>query len=111
VTISPDLDGIARVIVGVDTHLDEHVALAIDHHGASLDQYRLATTARGWNAGPSTLAMSILLASKAPAHMARGGLGTLPSVATQSSRSTYQTDPHAVDWAKATPSTLQWRQV
>jgi len=36
------------VIVGVDTHLDEHVAVAIDHHGARLGEYRLATTAKGY---------------------------------------------------------------
>ena len=34
--------------VGVDTHLDEHVAVAIDHHGARLGEYRLATTAKGY---------------------------------------------------------------
>lgn len=47
-TTSPDLDGIARVIVGVDTHLDEHVAVAIDRHGARLGEYRLAATAKGY---------------------------------------------------------------
>ena len=46
-TTSGNLDGVARVIVGVDTHLDEHVAVAIDHHGARLGEYRLATTAKG----------------------------------------------------------------
>ena len=45
---NPGLDGVARVIVGVDTHLDEHVAVAIDHHGARLGEYRLATTAKGY---------------------------------------------------------------
>ncbi len=47
-TTSGNLDGVARVIVGVDTHLDEHVAVAIDHHGARLGEYRLATTAKGY---------------------------------------------------------------
>ena len=28
-TTSSGLDGVARVIVGVDTHLDEHVAVAM----------------------------------------------------------------------------------
>ena len=45
---SGGLDSVARVIVGVDTHLDEHVAVAIDHHGARLGEYRLATTAEGY---------------------------------------------------------------
>ena len=47
-TTSGGLDGVARVIVGVDTHLDEHVAVAIDHHGARLGEYRLAPTAKGY---------------------------------------------------------------
>lgn len=47
-TTSSGLDGVAMVIVGVDTHLDEHVAVAIDHHGARLGEYRLATTAEGY---------------------------------------------------------------
>ena len=47
-TTSGNLDGVARVIVGVDTHLDEHVAVAIDHHGARLGEYRLSTTAKGY---------------------------------------------------------------
>ena len=36
------------VIVGVDTHRDEHVAVAIDHLGARLGQYRLPTTRDGY---------------------------------------------------------------
>ena len=47
-TTSSGLDGVARVIVGVDTHLDEHVAVAIDHHGTRLGEYRLGTTAKGY---------------------------------------------------------------
>jgi hypothetical protein len=43
------LDDVARVIVGVDTHLDEHVAVAIDRLGARLGEYRLATTAKGYD--------------------------------------------------------------
>jgi hypothetical protein len=46
VTTSGGFDGVNRVIVGVDTHLDEHVAVGIDHHGARLGEYRLATTAK-----------------------------------------------------------------
>ena len=40
-TTSGDLDDVARVIVGVDTHLDEHVAVAIDRLGARLGEHRL----------------------------------------------------------------------
>ena len=45
---SGGLDGVARVIVGVDTHLDEHVAVAIDHHGVRLGEYRLTPTTKGY---------------------------------------------------------------
>ena len=38
-TTSVGLDGVAMVIVGVDTHLDEHVAVAFDHNGACLGEY------------------------------------------------------------------------
>jgi transposase len=48
VKTSRNLDDVGRVIVGVDTHLDEHVAVAIDHHAARLGEYRLATTAKGY---------------------------------------------------------------
>ncbi len=37
-----------RIIVGVDTHQDEHVAVALDHLGARLGDYRLPTTTRGY---------------------------------------------------------------
>ena len=42
------MDGVARVIVGVDTYLDEHVAVAIDQHGVRLGEYQLAATAKGY---------------------------------------------------------------
>ena len=37
-----------RVVVGVDTHKDEHVAVAIDKLGAYLGEYRLPTTPAGY---------------------------------------------------------------
>ncbi len=40
--------GAAGVIVGVDTHRDEHVAVAIDRLGAGLGQYRLPATSNGY---------------------------------------------------------------
>ena len=38
----------ARVVVGVDTHRDEHVAVAIDWLGARLGEYQLPTTSNGY---------------------------------------------------------------
>ena len=40
--------GATRVIVGVDTHRDEHIAVAIDCLGARLGQHRLPTAPRGY---------------------------------------------------------------
>lgn len=40
--------GEARVIVGVDTHRDEHVAVAIDWLGARLGEHRLPTSLKGY---------------------------------------------------------------
>ena len=40
--------GATRVIVGVDTHRDEHVAVAIDCLGGWLGQHRLPTAPRGY---------------------------------------------------------------
>ena len=40
--------GAAKVIVGVDTHRDEHVAVAVDWLGARLGQHRLPTVPRGY---------------------------------------------------------------
>ena len=40
--------GATRVIVGVDTHADEHVAVAIDHLGARLGHHRLRAAHSGY---------------------------------------------------------------
>ncbi len=45
---SSDRAGEARIIVGVDTHRDEHVAVAIDHLGARLGEHRFPTTSVGY---------------------------------------------------------------
>ncbi len=36
------------MIVGVDTHKDEHVAVAIDHFGSLLGEHRIPTTLKGY---------------------------------------------------------------
>ena len=45
---SSDAVGEARVFVGVDTHRDEHVAVAIDHLGGRLGDHRVTTTSVGY---------------------------------------------------------------
>ena len=40
--------GATRVIIGVDTHRDEHVAVAIDWLGARLGQYWLPAASGGY---------------------------------------------------------------
>ena len=42
--------GATRVIIGVDTHRDEHVAVAIDCLGAWLGQRRLPSVSSGYEA-------------------------------------------------------------
>jgi transposase len=42
----PDTE--AAVVLGVDTHLDSHVAVAIDHLGRRLGEYSVPTTAKGY---------------------------------------------------------------
>ena len=36
------------IVVGVDTHRDEHTAVAIDQVGVRVDDYRMTTTVRGY---------------------------------------------------------------
>ena len=50
VTLASDASGTGhrRVIVGVDTHQDVHVAVALDHLGARLDALEVATTRAGY---------------------------------------------------------------
>ena len=45
---SSDAVGKARIIVGVDTHRDEHVAVAIDQLGVRLGEHRVPTTCSGY---------------------------------------------------------------
>jgi transposase len=42
----PDTE--AAVVLGVDTHLDCHVAVAVDHLGRRLGEYSLPTTSKGY---------------------------------------------------------------
>ena len=41
-------DSKVEVILGVDTHLDFHVAVAVDHPGRRLDEPTVPTTAKGY---------------------------------------------------------------
>ena len=41
-------NGAARVVVGIDTHKDEHVAVAVDGLGVRLGDHRLSTTTAGY---------------------------------------------------------------
>ena len=41
-------NGVVQVVIGVDTHQDEHVAVAIDRQGVRLGQRRAPTTTRGY---------------------------------------------------------------
>ena len=52
----------ARVVVGVDTHRDEHIAVAVDQLGARLGQHRLHTTLDGYEGLGAKLPRGVLLA-------------------------------------------------
>ena len=41
-------NGVVQVVIGVDTHQDEHVAVAIDRQGVRLGQRRAPATTRGY---------------------------------------------------------------
>ena len=45
---TPNPLGATRVTVGVDTHRDEHMAVAVDWLGARLSQHRLPAAPRGY---------------------------------------------------------------
>ena len=42
------MNGVVQVVIGVDTHHDEHVAVAIDRQGVRLGQRRAPATTRGY---------------------------------------------------------------
>lgn len=46
--ISREGSGTASVVIGVDTHKDAHVAVAVDFLGARLGEHRLAATTQGY---------------------------------------------------------------
>lgn len=60
-TLLTGKDAAVLVTVGVDTHLDEHVAVALDHLGRRLDVLSVPTTEVGyakplrWAEGPGEL--------------------------------------------------------
>jgi transposase len=39
---------VVEVVLGVDTHLDVHLAVALDHLGRRLDTFRVPTTTKGY---------------------------------------------------------------
>ena len=39
---------VVGVIVGVDTHQDQHVAVAIDEQGVRLSEHRVVTNSQGY---------------------------------------------------------------
>ncbi len=41
-----------HVVVGVDTHKDEHVAVAIDEQGVRLGEHHVVTTRQGYAEQP-----------------------------------------------------------
>ena len=42
------VNGVVQVVIGIDTHQDEHVAVAIDRQGVRLGQRRAPATTWGY---------------------------------------------------------------
>lgn len=57
-----------RVTVGVDTHEDVHVAVALDQLGRGLGQAAVPTTRRGYALGPDRQAAAVV--ARQPPHPA-----------------------------------------
>ncbi len=67
-----------RVVIGVDTHQDQHVAVAIDHRGCawpSATRPRLHAGMALWNGGPGVWDRFAPSESKAPVPMAPDSRG------------------------------------
>jgi transposase len=45
---TPEPADVAEVVLGVDTHLDFHVAVVADHLGSRLGELQIPTTVRGY---------------------------------------------------------------
>ena len=63
------------VIIGVDTHKDAHVAVAINGLGARLATASFPVTSQGWLPGRLSSEPCMPSASKGPAPMARASPG------------------------------------
>lgn len=75
-----------EIIVGIDTHADTHVAVAIDHLGRHLGELEIPTTA--WlspalHLGRDGSARSNALASKGPEPMAPASRRSSPPMASR----------------------------
>ena len=93
---------------GVDTHLDVHVAAALDPLGRLFGSESFATDAAGYRALLEWLdssARSPRSASRGQAPMAQGSRGSCGASTSMSSRSTDRTAKHAAARARPTPST------
>ncbi len=96
----PDPDRL--VTLGVDTHLDTHVAAVLDERGVLLDSMTLPTTPAGYQAlldWAAEFARSIASGSRAPAAMAPAWRAGCVAPAWWCSRSTAPTDVRAASTA------------
>ena len=107
--------GAVQVVIGVDTHQDEHVAVAIDQQGVRLAERHEPATSYGYgemerwsrNLG-EVRAFGIEGTGSYGAGLAPvpDRPGVLPS-----SRSTSLTAQSAIGMVRATPSMRRWRRV
>ena len=100
-----------QVIIGVDTHQDQHVAVAINEQGVRLGEYRVMTTSQGYaelQQWSRSLGEICVFGIKARAPMVLVSPGSSPARATPSLRSIDPTVQHAAVKGRATPLTRRW---
>ena len=68
---SRELIRAVQVVIGVDTHQDQHVAIAIDQQGVRLAEHHVPDMGN-WNGGPKTWERFAPLGSKAQVPTAPG---------------------------------------
>ena len=108
---SSDAVGEARIIVGVDTHKDEHVAVATDHVGARLGEHGFPTTSVGYEGlgcWARELGEVVAFGIEGTVPTTQDRLGTWPAEVAPSSRSADPIDPHGAGWVRATRSMPRW---
>src|SRR5437868_7608937 len=102
------------IVIGIDTHKDIHVAVALDHLGRRLAELHVPTTLAGYvrlEQWATSLGTVDVFGIEGTGSYGAGVARSCASVITGSSRSIDPTEPLAIVWARAIRSILKWRRV